>query len=49
LKKALLLLFEDQYEKKALEYFDFPVWVESHITGIAFRTLIKKTRKLVEV
>ena len=43
LKEELLILKQDNFEKTALEYFDFVAWAEHKITGKSFKEIVQKS------
>src|SRR3989344_7190840 len=42
LRKQFIALTEDQYEKKAFEYFDYVSWLDAHIEKKSFEEVVKE-------
>lgn len=48
LKEELQLLADDEYEKRAFEYFDFISWLESKIQNRDFETVIREKKLQIQ-
>ncbi len=42
LRKDLVALEQDNFDRAAFEYFDFPAWVESKSKGVSFRAVVEE-------